>query len=202
VFTGIAMVASLYLLRHGKTALAGKMVGSTDIELESEGIAQIRAIRPLIHAEQFDRVFCSTLRRCRQTAEILGLDCEVVYDDALKEVSFGRWEGMDFSEIEKQEPDYVRKWVNNPEGFCFPEGECRADFICRLEGFKKTILTLEDKKVLLITHGGVIRHFICSFLDIDVNNYLLFQVREGLLTSLACFGEKGVLTGLNKGMTG
>jgi alpha-ribazole phosphatase len=196
------MVASLILLRHGKTSHAGKMVGSTDVDLEIEGIAQIKAIRPLVQAEKFDRVFCSPMRRCRQTAEILDLDIDISYHDALKEINFGLWEGMEFSEIEKKNPEQVGKWVEDPDGFCFPEGECRADFISRLEVFKKSLLALEQEKALIITHGGVIRHFICSFLGIPANNYLLFHVREGLLASLACFGERGVLTGLNIGREG
>jgi alpha-ribazole phosphatase len=191
------MVASLFLLRHGKTTLAGKMVGSTDVDLAAEGKKQIRSLKGRVQAEKFDRIFCSTMRRCRQTAELLALETEITYDKDLKEIDFGVWEGMDFSEIEQNYREHVQRWVEDPESFCFPAGECRKDFITRLENFKNKLISLKEEKVLIITHGGVIRHLICSFLGLSADSYLLFQVSEGLLTSLACFGDRGILTGLN-----
>ncbi len=196
------MVASLFFLRHGKTTLAGKMVGSTDVDLCAEGREQIGALRRWVQAEKFDRIFCSTMRRCRQTAELLALETEIIYDEALKEIDFGIWEGMEFSEIEKNYREHVQKWVDDPDSFSFPEGECCKDFIERLETFKKNLIALEEEKVLIITHGGVIRYLICSFLGLPADDYLLFQINEGLITCLACFGDRGVLTGLNLGKTG
>ncbi len=192
------MVASLFLLRHGKTAFSGRLVGSTDVGLTSTGGDQIRAIRPALRREKIDRIFCSPMRRCRETARILELDGEIFFVDDLKEIDFGRWEGLEFSEIEKRDPEYVRNWVEDPKGFCFPGGECCADFIARLEAFKERVQCLADEKVLIITHGGVIRHLICLFLGVSVKDYLLYQVREGLLATLDCFGKRGVLTGLNR----
>jgi alpha-ribazole phosphatase len=193
------MVATLFLLRHGRTVLAGKMVGSTDVELAGDGIKQIHTLREMIHGEKFQRVFCSPMRRCKQTAEILDLEAEISYVDELREINFGRWEGLEFSDIESQEPQMIQNWMENPDEFCFPKGECRSDFILRIEEFKGRMLSLADKKILIITHGGVIRHLICLYLGLPVNNYLLFQVGEGLLTTLDCFGERGVLTGFNIG---
>ena len=193
------MVSRLFLLRHGKTGLAGKFAGSTDVDLSPTGIEQVRSLQPLLAQERFDRIFCSPMRRCRQTEQLLNLDVEISYADDLREIDFGVWEGKEFSEIEKDDPEMVRQWIEDPEGFCFPDGECRADFIVRIERFKTLLQGLHNDKVLVITHGGVIRHLICSYLGLPNKNYLLFQIREAELTTLDCFAEGGVLTGLNRG---
>ena len=193
------MVSRLLLLRHGKTALSGKFAGSTDVGLTSDGIEQIQTVRPILIKQPIERIFCSPLRRCRETARLLNLNAEVCYVEDLREIDFGCWEGKDFSEIEQSDPDRVRNWIADPDGFCFPEGECRADFILRIERFKSTLQGLQNEKVLVISHGGVIRHLICSCLGLPFNNYLLFKINEGEFTTLDCYSEGGILTGLNRG---
>jgi len=179
--------------------MAGKFAGSTDVDLSSVGIEQIRLLRPVLAKERFEKIFCSPMHRCRQTARLLDLDVEISYAEDLREIDFGLWEGKDFSEIEKNNPERVRVWIENPEGFCFPEGECRADFILRVERFKAMMRGLPDEKVLVISHGGVIRHLICSYLGLSFEKYLLFNIHEAQFTTLDCFAEGGVLTGLNRG---
>jgi alpha-ribazole phosphatase len=195
------MVSKLFLLRHGKTALAGKFAGSTDVDLSSVGIEQVQSLRPVLARERFEKIFCSPMYRCRQTARLLDLDVEISYAEDLREIDFGLWEGKDFSEIEKKNPEIVQHWIEDPEGFCFPEGECRADFILRVERFKAMLQGSDNEKVLLITHGGVIRHLICSYLGLSFEKYLLFNIHEAEFSTLECFAEGGVLTGLNKGGT-
>lgn len=193
------MVSTLYLLRHGRTDLSGRFAGSTDIELNSPGIAQIRTLQPILAKERIPHIFCSPMARCRETARILDLAAEISYRDDLREIDFGLWEGKNFSEIEKSDPHRVRDWIADPEGFCFPGGECRADFILRIEGIKTMLQSFPSEKVLIISHGGVIRHLISSFLGLPLKNYLLFKVNEGAFTTLDCYSEGGVLTGMNRG---
>jgi alpha-ribazole phosphatase len=193
------MVSRIVLLRHGKTDLSGRFAGSTDVSLSPVGVDQILALRSMLAAEKFERIFCSPMRRCRETAQLLDLDGDISYLDSLREIDFGAWEAKDFAEIEASDPERVRDWLDDPEGFCFPEGECCTDFIRRLEGFHNFLQDIDDKNVLIIAHGGVIRHLLCIILGISCNNYLLFQIDEGKLTTLDCFREGGVLTGLNRG---
>jgi alpha-ribazole phosphatase len=193
------MVSKLFLLRHGKTDLTGKLAGSMDVDLNSKGIEQVQSLRPVLAKERFEKIFCSPMRRCRQTARLLDFDASVTYAEDIREIDFGLWEGKDFSEIEKNNPEKVRHWIENPERFCFPEGECRADFILRVERFKIMLQGLPDDKVLVISHGGVIRHLICSYLGLSFEKYLLFNIHEAQFATLDCFVEGGVLTRLNRG---
>jgi alpha-ribazole phosphatase len=193
------MVSRLFLLRHGRTDLTGRLAGSMDVDLNSVGIQQVQSLRPVLAREGFKKVFCSPMRRCRETARLLDLHTDIIHTEDIREIDFGLWEGKDFSEIEKNHPKKVRDWIEDPEGFCFPEGECRADFILRVERFKTMLQGLPDEKVLIISHGGVIRHLICSYLGLSFEKYLLFNIHEAQFSIVECFSEGGVLTGLNKG---
>ncbi|MDR3630727.1 MAG: histidine phosphatase family protein [Desulfocapsaceae bacterium] len=190
------MVSNLVLLRHGRTALAGRYVGATDIELDAAGIEQVRSLRPVLAGEDFDRILCSPMHRCRQTAELLGLDVTLV--DDLREIDFGLWETRNIAEIEESDPENLRRWIEDPAGFCFPGGECRQDFIDRLERFNLSLQRLQGEKALIISHAGVIRHLICVLLGLSFESYLLFEIREARLTTVNCFSQGGVLTGLNR----
>jgi alpha-ribazole phosphatase len=193
------MVLRLFLLRHGKTDLSGRFAGSTDVSLNSMGSAQIQSLRTVLAKEKFDRIFCSPMARCRETAKLLDLDDEISIAEDLREIDFGLWEGKSFAEIEKSDPERLLQWIADPNGFCFPEGECCTAFLERVRQFRMILQDLDSEKILVISHGGVIRHLICSFLGLSFDNYLLFKINEGEFSILDCYSEGGILAGLNIG---
>jgi broad specificity phosphatase PhoE len=56
---------------------------------------------------------------------------------------------------------------------------------------------MPEEKILIITHGGIIRHLLCLLLGLEAEKYLLFEVKSGCISSLRLFDEGGLLTGLN-----
>jgi alpha-ribazole phosphatase len=192
------MVSSLVLVRHGRTALAGRYAGATDVDLDAEGRDQVAGLREGLAAEHFDRVYCSPMRRCRQTAQLLGLDAGMILADDLREIDFGLWETLSLAEIEQTDPDNLRRWIDAPNHFCFPQGECREAFIGRIENFLLSLQPLPDEKVLIISHAGVIRHLLCLLLRLPFEQYLLFAIHEARLATVDYFSDGGVLTGLNR----
>ncbi len=193
------MLSTLYLLRHGKTELAGRYAGATDIALSKTGRKQIEEVAPRLSHIDFDHIVCSPMLRCRESLELLNLPHDVIVDDNLREIDFGEWEGKSFQEISKSSPDLVEQWSAGGNEFCFPGGECIQDFILRLEKAKSKLLSCEKEKVLVIAHGGVIRYLLCSFLGISYESYLLFRILEGTYVSMDIYENGGVLTGLNRG---
>ncbi len=193
------MVSKLILLRHGKTAFAGKYVGSTDIGVSEEGIGQLEKLAPVIAREDIDHIFCSPMSRCRETLQLLQLSEEVTFDKDLREIDFGEWEGKSFGEISSTYPTLIQEWALGKMDFCFPGGECLRDFKSRLEQIKKRLISQDKKTVLVVTHGGVIRHLICSILGLPFEHYLLFRIMESRYAVLDIYREGGVLAGLNVG---
>ncbi len=126
-------VKRLFLLRHGSTGMDGRYVGATDLPLGSDGAVDLTDTAAFLQRQQIDTVFCSPMRRCRQTIELLGLACPVEIVEELREIDFGRWEGRSFEEICREDERLVDQGAEDAENFAFPDGEAIADFALRVK---------------------------------------------------------------------
>lgn len=189
----------VYLLRHGDTGMIGRYIGSTDISLSQVGIKQVINSAAILQEAGIERAFCSPLLRCRQSYDLLGLECDYSVDDHLREVDFGSWEKKSFAEIVERDKNIVDSWVAAPENFCFPGGESLVHFRKRLQQFTATLDEFSEKRLLIVAHGGVIRHLLCLFLKLGVDKYLVFDVQPGRFSSVNVYPEGGVLSGFNIG---
>lgn len=135
--------------------------------------------------------------RCRQTCELLFPDANANFENNLREIDFGRWEGLTFEEISTQDPEIVTEWANDLPAFSFPEGEAVDLFNKRVQTVATEISAERCEKILVVSHGGVIRSLLCHFLGINLCDYLKFQVKKGTYSTVDLFGTHGVLTGFN-----
>lgn len=188
----------LFLIRHCATEVEkGRFVGSTDVAIAAgceEKIAVLAGLLP-----QNSTCYCSPMLRTRQTHQLLcshGWNQEMMVDERVREIDFGRWELKNFSEISREEPDMIDHWKAY-HGFSFPEGDSVAEFIERVGSWLAEIRVTNAENIVLVAHGGVIRYLICLALQIPVERYLLFDVQPASLTTLDIYPEGGVLTGFN-----
>ncbi|MFD7827098.1 bifunctional RNase H/acid phosphatase [Kitasatospora sp. NPDC059803] len=108
------------LLRHGETALTPQKrfsgSGGSDPELSDKGRWQAaRAAEELAARGSIQAVVASPMRRTRETAEIVAarLGLEVRYEDGLREVDFGDWEGLTFAEVQERHPEDLATWLGS-----------------------------------------------------------------------------------------
>ncbi|QIB27248.1 histidine phosphatase family protein [Caloranaerobacter azorensis] len=90
----------IYITRHGETEWnkLGKMQGWKDSNLTIKGIEDAKKLgKSLAHIE-FDKIYCSPLRRAIDTANYIKGDknTEIIITESLKEMGFGSWEGMEY----------------------------------------------------------------------------------------------------------
>jgi len=187
------------LFRHGATTFVNRYVGSTDIALSAEGIAEVKRQHDFLAAQGFDTVYCSPMQRCLQTHRLLQFQEECIVDERLREIDFGDWEGRTFEEIVRSTPDLVAQWGRNTADFGFPRGENIDHFRKRVQSFCKLLQNQRGGNILILTHGGVIRHMLCHLLGLSAENYLYFKIETARLTMLQLYSEGAVLTGLNRG---
>lgn len=150
------------LVRHGEVDEAFQRCynGHNDIGLSQKGREQAGALARRLEGHIFDAVFCSDLRRCRQTLDALVNDARlqvgsVTYTPRLREKSWGRHEGMTFDAIITEEQmkytDFLQ-WINALDG------EPYRAYIDRINAFFTRELPLTPhNNVLVVTHAGVIR---------------------------------------------
>jgi len=193
------MTQRLYLLRHGATGAGNRYIGATDLPLSPDGMADLAGAADLLQQQELDAVFCSPMQRCRQTVDRLGLHRRVEIVDDLREIDFGRWEGMSFAEICATDGELVDRWSQGETDFAFPEGESLRGFLGRIDKIRTMLTATPARRPLLVTHGGVIRHLVCACLGIGPEKALLFAVKPGRCTVIDLHSAGGVLAGLNLG---
>ncbi len=157
----------LLFIRHGITDWnqQARIQGWTDIALNAAGRAQLAA-RILPPHWRDARCFTSTLTRCIETAQLLGVrDFSSVAE--LREMHWGRWEGQTLAELRQRDPQGLAD--NEARGLDFrpEEGESPRDVRERLNLWLAG-LAHDPGRVLIITHKGVIRAALSQACDWDM----------------------------------
>jgi broad specificity phosphatase PhoE len=149
----------IVLVRHGETEgdSSSRFHGANDVGLADAGRAQMRAARFALRHEAFDQVIASPLQRSWEAARIVSGAAAVQLLAGLREVDFGRWEGLTQQEIEVADPVLYRDWQNDRPNFDFPGGEVRAEFRARVERALDDIAASGVASVLIVVHKGTIR---------------------------------------------
>ena len=164
----------LYAIRHGETdnnvkrIIQGNKINSP---LNENGIKQAELISGKLKDKNITKIYASDLLRTRQTAEIVNkiLNVEIVYTSLLQEVDCGIVSGKTIDEVMKiKEFLYIYQNRYKKDNIHFPEGESRNMVVDRVTKFLNTVKKeSEEKNVLLVSHGGVLRVVRVVFAGID-----------------------------------
>ena len=99
----------LLLIRHAATAWTaqGRFQGQTDIPLSPHGRHQATALAQRLMAETLHMLYASDLLRAWETARAIAVPhaLHVHAEPRLREMAFGRWEGLTYAEIEQQDAE-------------------------------------------------------------------------------------------------
>ncbi|WP_068829905.1 alpha-ribazole phosphatase family protein [Pseudomonas sp. BMS12] len=178
---------SLYLdmLRHGATLAGPGFRGSSDDALSEQGWQQMH--QALAGQGPWDLVISSPLQRCAvfatQYAEANGLPLRIEAD--LRELHFGAWEGRNSAEILLENPEALGQFWNDPYRFTPPEAEPVREFANRvLAAVERLQAELAGQRVLLVTHGGVMRLLLARARGLPESQLLQVEVGYGALHGL------------------
>lgn len=141
----------MIFLRHPTPRVTpGVCYGRTELALGPG--AEDEIARALLAVPRVARVIASPARRCRALAEALGRRDGVppLLDDRLRELDFGRWEGMRWDEIPRTESD---PWAADPWRRAPPGGETFAGLHARVA----EALHAAGPDAAIVTHAGPIR---------------------------------------------
>jgi broad specificity phosphatase PhoE len=171
------MALTLYFLRHGQTAMSRDDIlcgCGVDPDLTSEGAQMAREFGEAYRAFPFAAIFCSPLLRTRATAqpisELRGLVPEIRED--LKEIDYGKWEGLCRREVmQKYHDDYLR-WEADPAWYPPTGGETASALAWRaLRVVEEIKARFEKGVVLVVSHKATIRALLCALFGIDVSRF-------------------------------
>ncbi|MCI8284477.1 MAG: histidine phosphatase family protein [Firmicutes bacterium] len=204
-------------IRHGKTSgnLARRYIGRTDEPLCEEGAREIEINIMSGVYPTAERVYCSPMKRCLQTARMIYGDIPFAVCDHLRECDFGSFEGKNYRELAGNK-DY-QLWIDSGGTMDFPGGESSAGFRQRCEAAYLRIIKQLEKDVknhcknininaesswssnrrgsadaAFIIHGGVIMSVFSAF-EQSGKGYFDWQIKNGGGFLCECNGRNGRL---------
>ncbi len=162
----------IYLIRHAETEynrVNDKIGGrSSHLHITEKGQGQAKRLREFLSKNNmiFDKLFCSTSVRAKETISFLVDDTNtVIYSDELEELSQGDWEGLPRKEIHTEE--CLAEINANNYKFKAPNGESQEEVELRMYNFiaENILLKAQSGKYAIVTHGMAIKCLLRKILD-------------------------------------
>ncbi len=170
------MPTRILLIRHGATALTAedRFAGSTEVGLSEEGRRQVTSLAERLQTQNIDSIYTSPLLRTRETAQIIanghGLKPQVC--EELREIDYGRWEGLTRAEVETRYNDEYRMWAEDPFTIAPQDGESGINVLNRaLPLIRRVVESHRHRTVAVVSHKGTNRLLVSSLLGFDVRGY-------------------------------
>jgi len=189
----------LLLLRHGHTIWHNTdgVAGVTDIALSERGEASATALGARL-TQHFDQWvwteqrhwYVSPMLRTRQTLQrvqqTIG-QVDAVEDARLKELDFGAWEGMTWSDVHAQQGELLAHWGENWLHTPPPGGEAFSAHMARakawlVEATRKA--AADQSSIVAVCHYGTIKALLAETLQLAPKTVMDFSINPASFTHL------------------
>jgi broad specificity phosphatase PhoE len=188
------------LIRHGQPEGGRKFRGNrVDDPLTERGWQQMR--EGVGSFTGWDCVYSSPLQRCRAFAEDYCNKNNKKYEiiENLKEVGFGRWEGMTPDQVQATYPEEWQQFYANPVAHPPQGAEPVADLVARVGAVLDELQQRHsDTHLLVVAHAGVIRAAITYTLGQPLERMYDLKIDLGRLTRLSLEPGRRQLLGMNQ----
>ena len=162
----------IFVIRHTKVNIENKICyGSMEVPLREGYIEKAKIFQNNLPS-QIDKIFSSPSQRCTDLLDSLNL--KYTKEKSLTELHFGDWEGKHWDEIEKSDLDF---WMQDYVHRSPKNGEKMIELNLRVMNFITKISKYNFKKILVVTHSGVIRCLLSNALNISLNNIFDIDVK-------------------------
>ena len=144
----------IVLIRPGSTDFddQGRIKGTLDIPLNENGNSQATRAAGELRDEQIEVVYVAPCQSAVQTAETLADRWKVKAKrlESLRNLDHGLWHGKLIEEVRQTQPKVYRRWQDQPESVCPPEGETLASARLRVQKALKRILKKHRQGVIAV----------------------------------------------------
>ena len=191
----------IYLCRHGQTEWnrERRLQGQAEADLTPLGRLQAAAMADLLRdlttrAPPADwRIVASPLRRTRDTAQAIAdrLGLEIAFDDRLKELTVGDWEGRLYADVQRENPEAFK----SPEWFfTAPGGETYEQVMARVSDWLAEQSAEPERRLIVVSHGIAGRLLRGAYAGLsrdetlaqDVPQDALYRLTAGQIDRLDC----------------
>ena len=144
----------IIFLRHAETKKneEGLFCGVIDTDITEERKKQAEKMRETFKEYHFDAIYCSPLKRTKQTLEAIFPNQEFIEEEGFTEISLGDWEGLKKENVNQK----LRKDFQQGE-YAPPHGERHQDVEARVkETIERIFATYPDNSLILVcTSNGI-----------------------------------------------
>ena len=169
----------LTFVRHAETDFnrAGIFAGRTDCNITQEGFEQAKKLLK-DDEKDFDYIYCSPLKRTKQTLEAIIPGSVPIVDERIIEISIGEWEGKKKDSFDKDLVALYRAGQYTPPG-----AETTSQVDKRVCDFVESLFDTykNNEKILIVTHNGVMRSIKRNFVK-DYSNIMSKNLGSIVLT--------------------
>jgi alpha-ribazole phosphatase len=187
------VTSRLVLVRHGEPeqSVRGRCYGRLDVSLSPRGRAQMNAIRRELAAAPITAFYSSSLRRAVESADILASGRgPVTTREDLREIDFGDFEGLTYSEIAERFPALYERWMAAPATVAFPRGERFDGMVRRVRDAIDNICAAHPAQaVAVVSHAGVNRIALGSALGLEPRRLFAFDQSYACVNVIDYFGD-------------
>jgi broad specificity phosphatase PhoE len=160
----------LWLIRHAEVEerYHHTFGGRIDMELSAHGHEQARALGRFLGSKRMDAFYASPMKRVQQTLASLVTSGapEPVIVPELREVDFGDWTGLHWSEVKARYGVSASTWLDQLECDGIRNAECFRTVRGRVEPVLRQVLRGHiGQEVAIVCHGGIIRVLLAILLD-------------------------------------
>jgi len=166
----------LFLVRHGESEwnVLKRIQGQQNVALTDRGKLQARLIAKRLLNENIDSIYSSDLDRAYNTAVIIGnmLKIDVNPMPGLREIDFGKWEGISYDNISDIDSKEIILWRKAPEKLKVDGAETLEELQLRAMSEIYRIMDTEKKhNVLIVSHSATLKTIILGLLDMKLSNF-------------------------------
>ncbi len=179
---------TVILMRHGETEWnrEGRVMGRNPVPLSAAGRVQVEAAAEFARGLKLNLIVTSPLVRARESAAIVAErlgGIELIEDERLSEVEYGRWEGMTFKAL--LEDEHYLRYKDQPVTMATPGGETLTQAQARgLAAVHDAMHANHGRRVLFVSHGDIIRTVICHFMRLELDHFRRLRVDNATLSAL------------------
>ena len=178
-------ITRIDLLRHGECEGGHIFRGHNNVCLSARGLEQMR--RSIATAGPWSRIISSPLQRCRAFAEQL-TSAPLQFDEGLREMCFGVWEGRPVEEVWRTDTEVISAWSRDPTSATPQGGEPLIDVAERVNAcFHQLHTEYRGQRLLLVTHGGVIRVLLSQVMGMPLSCAGRIHVPYAALSTVAIY---------------
>ena len=169
-----------YILRHAekeKGDYYNPLLRHQDEPISIQGRVEAQQLWAYFSAKPVARIYVSQYLRTGQTIEYVAnkIGLSPITDERLNELDTGALEGLTDKQVQQKYPEIWNAFREKDHDFQFPGGESGEAARGRIESFIKEKQGFKED-ILLVSHEGLIRLFLCHILGLPVYRRWDFQV--------------------------